>query len=127
MTSERTHVAFNTPVEKEIPPPDPVVRGANLDHVQMREIANQAIADGFDEGAIVVLRTKDAYSRRRPFNWGLVQGINRYTAYEEKGFSPLSIRWVNGEPISKQWPDDLYLIHRSMNDVQFDEKLKGQG
>ncbi len=72
-------------------------------------------------------RTEDAYSRRRPFRWGYVSTINRYVAHDEKGFAPLSIRWGNDASITKHWPDDLYLIHRSMNDVQFDEKLKGQG
>ncbi len=120
------HVAFNTPLEKEIGPPPPVYRGSNLTHLEMSQAASTAIAEGFNEGAIVVLRSRDVYARRRPFSWGVVNGLNRYKAYDDKGFSPLSVRWVNGDPITKQWPDELYLIHRSMNDVQFDEKLKGQ-
>jgi len=120
------HVAFNTPLTLEIAAPEPVARGAGLTHVQMQEIAKAAIADGFDEGAIVVLRSKDVYSRRRQYNWGVVHGINRYIAQTEKGFSPLTVRWICDASLTKVWPDDVYLIHKSMNDVVFDERLKGQ-
>ncbi len=120
------HVAFNTPLQLEIAGPEPAIRGEGLTHVQMVEIAKQAVADGFDEGCIVVLRSKDQYSRRRPFNWGVVSAINRYIAHNEKGFFPLNVRWNNDATVGKFWPDELLVIHRSMNDVQFDERMKGQ-
>lgn len=79
------------------------------------EILHECREYGFDEGAIVVKRLSHLPACSVPSNWGIVMRLNMY-AYDINAYEPIVVKWVKDGSETKHMPDELYLIHRAIED-----------
>lgn len=79
---------------------------------EMKEFTQACRLEGFDERAVVAPRG-ETWKARTPMYWGVVDRLSTYKAHNEP-YKPISVKWVDGKE-SRYWPEELFLIHRSLS------------
>lgn len=122
----RTMVVFNTPVEEHIAGPEPVERGANMDHAAIQELVAEMRKVGLGDHAIVVRRNEQLHAMRQANNWGLVRDMRTFRSGVNGPYIPLLIVWLKDGFVTQEWPDAVVVVHPALEWQEMDKRLKAQ-
>jgi len=92
---------------------------------ECHEIALGCQVSGFGIGAIVARRNRA--TAMFPASWGIVSGLTRFPPHiADVPYCPLDVRWITSGTTLPMWPDELYLIHQSLDDITLRSILESQ-
>lgn len=126
-------VLFNAPVciALDAPPSEkplghPENRPHHFTYPEIRALVETYRAEGWDERAIVVRANESTYCRSVPVNWGVVIDLNTQPGVMGQTYMPIKVRWVMSGNVSNHWPEDLLLIHKSIDQWSLEQFLELQ-
>jgi hypothetical protein len=116
-----SEVLFNAPICIELDAPEheeplghPNNRPHHFTYTEIKTLTDKYHEDGWDERAVVVRSTCSIYARSVPSNWGFITALNTTMGNFGQVYCPIIVRWALDGSITRHWPEDLLLIHKSM-------------
>ncbi len=128
-----TKVLFDDPICIELCPPEsdkpighPDNRPHHFTHGEINALVARYIEQGWDERAVVVKTDVHKFQQSSPYNWGIVMDMNRSMGVFGQSYAPIRVRWLGSGTVSSHWPEELYLIHKSISMWDFEQIIEQQ-
>ena len=100
-------------------------RGFNTTYDLRRKIADETKKEGFDAGAVIVLRRGNEQARIKPENWGIVLEVITWSMGASGYYAPIKVNWLDGV-VSHFWPDQLIVVNYPPDDIELGQIRRGE-
>ena len=99
-------------------------RGYNSSWEQRAAAKDDALKQGYEKRAVVVLSSISTYFRDEPCHWGIILDVISYNYGPEKYFAPIEVKWLTGKT-SYHYPDELIICMYAPDDQDLQSIRRG--
>lgn len=124
MAANTCKVCFDPPICVEIDAPARPGRPLDMPYQDKLSLIAHLKNGGWDDRAVVTLRSHQRYTVLTPISWGVVIDMNRVSPLGQEPYKPIKVKWCRDGKTTDHWPEELYLLHKPLTVWDIDEVME---